>query len=189
MNCFHPGPGDKYRHHVTWVWFSRIFGLGNMRVFLQGDPTFSDLPPPHPLKLLKNVFHVCTVRFPKPRACPWLLGSLPLNPGKSSSVFKAGRRPSVRTSASGQEKPTSAYFNKRKHWVPFITLKKWRRLQFRGRSFSQCIWRPHSVLGSDTDKIWGNCLVSLVPRLFACKRRRWNCNNYLITGPEATAYF
>ena len=141
MNCFHPGPRDKYRHHMTWVWFRSISGLRNMRVFQQGAPTFSPGPSSPSTKAPKECLSCLLYSLQDDmllRAGPWILGSLHQNQGKSSWIFQTGSQQWGRTSATRQENPLHLRVWNSKSCLLFL------------RDGRSCIFQ-RSALGQESD--------------------------------------
>lgn len=119
--------------------------------FSKEPPPFLPAPPPQPLKLPKNVFHVCCTHFMMCSCCPSLNSQLTAPESREVKLNLSNWEPAVRTHISNarQENPPPATFLKLQ--VPFVILKRWKALSFPGEClgsgirsqfyFQHCHWQ------------------------------------------------
>lgn len=142
------------RDSETWGYFGKE------------PPPFSPPPPLHPLKLPKNVFHVCCIHF---TTCSWCLSlnsrliapelrEVKLNLSKWEHAVNKNI-----SDRAGKSTPSTLF----KVQVPFIILKRGRHCHFKGRaSLRLGIRRSQFYLQHCHGWalwIWINHLISLTP--------------------------
>lgn len=161
------------RDSETWGYFSKE------------PPPFLPPPPPHPLKLPRNVFHVCCIHF---TTSSWYLSLnsrliAPESREVKLNLSKWEHAVWVRTSVMGQENPPHLLF--KKLHVSYIILKRWEALSFQRTHLRLQIRRSQFYFKHGhwcALWIWINHVISLAPNLLLHKMRN---SKYLTTGLES----